>query len=175
MDDVKITYYPHPLDDMWNKEAESLIPYCQGYGLDVGASNRSIFKDQIRVDIDPKLNPDYVCSAYNMPFKDQEFDFCTLIHVFEHFEKPLDLIAELTRVIQKGGIIAIVHPDVDFTGVQRPEQANPKTNPHNKHYFEYNLHDFVAWFKKQNIPSLKIIDSGVACPNWSFYVIIKKI
>lgn len=169
-----VILYPHPLDDMWNKEAESLIPYCAGMGLDIGSSNRSIFKDQVRVDIDKSYNPDYVCSGDDMPFNDEEFDYITLIHAFEHFADPNKFVDELTRVLKKGGIIGIVHPDVDYTGRQKPEQANPDKNPHNKHYFEYNLNEFLAWWKKQRFPRLKIIDYGPACPQWSFFVIIEK-
>jgi len=175
MEDKKNEYYPHPLDAMWNQEIEKLIPYLQGKGVDVGCSNRSVFKEQTRVDIDPIHKPDFLCSADELPFEDNEYDYLTAIHVFEHFDDQLKMFKEWARVIRKNGIIAIVHPDVDYTGIQKPASANPDKNPHNKHYHERNLKQWLEWFNSQGFGNLKILDTGEACPNWSFYAIIKKI
>lgn len=167
--------YPHPTDAMWNQEVESLIPYLTGKGIDVGCSNRSIFKDQVRLDIDEKHKPDYCCSADEIPFDDNEFDYLTAVHVFEHLPDGRKTLDEWIRVVKKGGIIAIVHPDLDHTGRQKPHEANPDKNPHNKHFKEYNLKQWLEWYNSQNFDTIKVLDCGEACVRWSFYVIMQKL
>jgi len=174
MDQQNIFYYPHPTDNMWNRECEALIPYLFGKGVDIGSSNRSIFKTDIRVDIDEKYNPDYFCSGDKLPFADDTFDYLYSIHSFEHFEDQEKTIKEWTRVIKKKGIIAIVHPDVEFTGIQLSSEINSDKNPYNKHTFERTYEEFLKWLKKNNYFGLKLIDSGIACGRWSFYIILKK-
>ena len=84
-------------------------------------------------------------------------------------------IKEWSRVVRRGGIIAIVHPDLEFTGTQLPASANPDKNPYNKHYVEKTYKQFLEFLKENNCFNLKLIDSGVACGNWSFYCIFKKV
>ena len=148
MSEQKIIYYPHSMDDMWNQECEALIPFLFGKGVDVGSSTRSIFETDVRVDIDEKHNPDCLCKGDDLPFEGEEFDYLYSIHSFEHFEDQEKTIKEWTRVIKTGGIIAIVHPDVEFTGVQLPADANPDKNPYNKHTFERTREEFLKWLKK---------------------------
>ena len=174
MNDQKVIYYPDANDDMWNWECEKLIPYLFGKGVDIGSSVRSIFEEDIRVDIDKKRCPNYCCAGDNLPFKDDEFDYLYSIHSFEHFEDQEKTIKEWKRVIKRGGIIGIVHPDVEFTGVQLPADANPDKNPYNKHTFERTREEFLKWLKSNNYFGLKLIDSGIACGKWSFFVILKK-
>lgn len=174
MDKPKIIYYPHPQDEMWNQECEVLIPYLFGKRVDIGSACRSIFKGDVRVDIDEKHNPDVLCSGDELPFKDGEFDCLYSIHSFEHFNNQSKLLTEWARVIRRGGIIALVHPDVNHTGIYRPDGLRPGENPYNKHEYEKTYSDFFKWFKRNGDFGLKIIDSGVACPNWSFYIILKK-
>ncbi len=132
----KIKYYDTNEDPMWNKEVESLMPWLFGKGADIGCGNRSITPDIVRVDIDEKVKPDVLASGDKLPFKDEEFDYITSIHSFEHFEDQVKTLNEWLRVIKVGGIIAIVHPDVFFTKKQNPEIDAPglKANPYNKHW-----------------------------------------
>lgn len=167
--------YPHSDDIMWNQECESIIPYLFGYGVDIGCSNRSIYAVDARVDIDEKHNPDYCGSGDDLPFRDEEFDYLYSIHSFEHFDDQIAVLDEWSRVVKKGGIIAIVHPDVDYTHVQKSEAANPDKNPYNKHYHERNQKEFISWFESLKRDDLKVIDHGEACPNWSFFVVFKKV
>ncbi len=174
MENVEITLYPHPKDDMWNQECEALIPFLSGKGIDIGCSNRSIFKEDVRQDIDKEMQPELLCSGDELPCKDEEFDYLTSIHTFEHFKDQIKMLTEWARVIKKGGIIAIVHPDVNHTGIYRPDGLKEGENPYYEHHHEKTYADFLAWFKKNNSFGLSLVDSGVACPNWSFYIILKK-
>ncbi len=174
MPEQKTIYYPDPTDEMWNQECEALIPYLSGRGVDIGSGSRSIFKDDVRVDVDEKHNPEIYCSGNDLPFKDGEFDYLYSIHSFEHFRDQAKLLTEWARVIKRGGVIAIVHPDVEHTGIRRPEGIRSGENIYNKHEHEKTLAGFLKWFKHNGNFGLKIIDKGVACPNWSFYIILKK-
>jgi len=166
--------YPYSKDDKWNVEVEKILPYLSGKGVDVGAGGRSIFDSDIRVDIDEKNNPDVCCSADKLPFKDGEFDYLYAIHSFEHFENQEETIKEWVRVVRSGGIIAIIHPDVSYTGPQPSEEYNDDKNPYNKHTYERNYKEFLRYLKVNNYFGLRLIDSGPALINWSFYVILKK-
>ena len=171
----KLIVYPDISSSLWTREVEKLLPFLSGKGVDVGSARRVVFQDQIRVDLDNRHDPDVCCSGDDLPFEEGKFDYLTSIHSFEHFENQVKMLNEWVRVIRKNGIIAIVHPDVDYTGIQKPASANPDKNPHNKHYHERNLKQWLEWFNSQGFGNLKILDTGEACPNWSFYAIIKKI
>jgi len=171
----KIKFYPDTQDDMWNKECEKLMPYLNGKGIDIGSGDRCILTESCRVDIDKNREPHFCCSGDELPCEDEEFDFLTSIHSLEHFEDPEKTLREWRRIVKKGGIVAIVHPDVDYTKKQLPEDANPDKNPHNKHFYERNHEGFIKWFESLENVGLKIIDTGPACREWSFYVILKRV
>ena len=171
----EITYYPHPTDNMWNSEVETLIPWLSGRGVDIGSSNRSIFPGVVRVDFDESRDPDILASGDNLPFNDGQFDYLYSVHSFEHFDDQIKLLDEWARVVKKGGIIAIVHPDVEFTGVQKPIEQNMDKNPFNKHFHERTRDEFIKWFESLGRIDLKIIDSGIACGHWSFYIILQHV
>lgn len=174
MEKYKKIFYPDPNDDMWNKEVEKLIPWCAGKGADIGCGSRSINGDVIRVDIDEKREPDYVAKGDELPFKDEELDYIVSIHNLEHYEDQRKVLNEWRRVLKDGGIIAIVHPDRDYTGEQQPEESNMDKNPFNKHYHERNELEFHKWFLEQGFKDLTIVDSGKAAINWSFFLILEK-
>jgi len=174
--EVKVKYYNEEQDTMWRWEVESLMPWLFGRGVDIGCGARSVNKDVVRVDIDPKVKPDYVCSGDTLPFKDEEFDFVVSIHSFEHFKDQVKTLKEWLRIIKVGGIIGIVHPDVFYTKKQNPEIDNPglRENPFNKHEHEHTADSFIRMIKSWTDLPFRIIDYGPACAQWSFYVILKK-
>jgi predicted SAM-dependent methyltransferase len=173
---TKITYYPDPADDWWNTEVSKILPYLDGKGVDLCCGRRSINKDVVRLDIDPKKEPQVCASSDNTPFKDGEFDFAYGIHAFEHLPDPDKALKEWLRIVRVGGIIAIVHPDVDYTRKQKSEKENLglREDPYNKHYFEHNQESFLRWLRKKTKYGFEIMDYGVALGNWSFYVILRK-
>lgn len=172
-----IKYYGEEVDVMWKWEVERLIPWFSGKGVDIGCGERSINRDIIRVDINEKVKPDVVASGDKLPFKDEEYDFICAIHAFEHFQDPKKTLTEWLRVIKKGGIIGIVHPDIFYTKKQNPEIDNPglRANPYNKHWHEHTADSFVVMLKGWTDLPFRIVDFGIACGEWSFYVILKKV
>lgn len=173
---IQVKYYEDEQDPMWQTEVESLLPWFFGKGVDIGCGARTINKDVLRVDIDKKVKPDVVASGDTLPFKSEEFDFICSIHSFEHFSNSKKTLTEWLRVIKKGGMIGIVHPDIYYTKKQNPEIDNKglKENPFNKHYHEHTADSFVKMLKEWVDLPFKLVDYGVACGNWSFYVILKK-
>ena len=173
---VEIKYFGDSGDSMWEYEVASLLPWLFGKGVDVGCGARTLGPKIARVDIDEAVEPDFCCSGDDLPFKDGEYDFLMSIHSFEHFATPEKTLAEWLRVVREGGIVGIVHPDVTHTKKQNPEidSAGLKQNPFNKHYFEHTLNSFSEWLAGFSDLPFRLIDSGSACANWSFYVILKK-
>ncbi len=164
------------VDQNWNVEVSKILPYIDGRGLDIGCGRRSINKDIKRVDIDPLKEPDILAPGDKIPVKDNEFDFVVSQHSFEHFVDQDKTLKEWLRVIKPRGIIAIIHPDVEFTEQQKLAPSNPSLldDPFNKHYHERTLINFVSWAKNRTKYGYKILDSGVALGKWSFYIILQK-
>lgn len=169
-------YYDTETDEMWLLEVECLMPWMSGKGIDVGCGARTFSKDILRVDIDKAVKPDIVASGDKMPLKDEEFDYLISIHSFEHFENPKKVLTEWLRVLKVGGVIGIVHPDINYTKKQNPEidNAGLRENPYNKHYFEHTPESLIEKLKEWEDLPFRVIDYGVACNEWSFYVILRK-
>jgi predicted SAM-dependent methyltransferase len=169
-------YYDNEVDPMWKWEVEKLVPWFFGKGADIGCGARSIKKDIIRVDIDKKVKPEILASGDKLPFKDNELDYICSIHSFEHFADQHKTLAEWLRVVKVGGIIGIVHPDVNFTKKQKPPEDNAslRDNPYNKHFFEHTQESFIKHLEELADLPFRLVTHGEACKGWSFFVILKK-
>jgi SAM-dependent methyltransferase len=53
---------------------------------------------------------DYICDGHDLPFADDSFDFVMLTAVLEHVVTPARVVAELSRVLRKGGVVYAVTP-----------------------------------------------------------------
>ncbi len=94
----------------------------------------------------------------DIKFKSNKFDAITLFHVIEHFEKPLEALKEIYRILKPHGIALIETPNCDAldTIVKRlliklklkvwdmPKGRVPG------HFFEFNLKSFKYACKKLN-------------------------
>lgn len=174
---IKTQFFDDCTDPMWKIEVSKLTPWLYGKGADIGAGQRSIVPDIIRVDKDPLTHPDIVSDCLVLPFNDCSLDYITSVHSFEHFDDQHRLLKECLRVLKSGGIFAMVHPDVRFTGRQSPVvlSTGKPQNPFNVHYHEHDLSSLKKQLLEWSDLSFKIVDSGVAHPNWSFYLIIQKL
>ncbi|MCO4782090.1 MAG: class I SAM-dependent methyltransferase [Candidatus Cloacimonetes bacterium] len=91
-----------------------------GKVLDVGGkkdSKRGTFRpplDQVKsweyLNLDQSTNPDYECSADNIPVEANTFDFIILSEVLEHLENPGLVLAECQRVLKPEGQIICTMP-----------------------------------------------------------------
>lgn len=171
----KLHFYPSPNDELYNLECESVLGYCQGKGIDVGCGDRSIQKGMFRVDIDKEHKPDLVSDGLVINVEDEKFDYVLSHHSLEHMADQKKALIEWARILKKDGVIVVIHPDVDFTGKQKPQNLDIPYEKYNVHTAERTLKEFVEWFESLSLANLRLLDSGVAGPNWSFYAIIQKI
>lgn len=105
------------------------------------------------LDVDPQLNPDYTCSADDMPFDDRKYNVVCAFQVLEHmpFEDSLKVFSEMCRVAEDAVVISL--PDAKkqwssvvsfpFVRVLRFSFSNPifSANEHvfdGEHYWEVN-------------------------------------
>jgi ubiquinone/menaquinone biosynthesis C-methylase UbiE len=104
----------HQIDEILKTEPNTILEVGVGAGI-----TKCILKDILNynyesMDIDVELNPDYIGSILDMPFKDNQYDVIVCFQVLEHlpfddFDKAL---SELFRVANKAVIISL--PDAKF-------------------------------------------------------------
>lgn len=90
-----------------------------GKVLDVGGhrNRRGSFRipyDEVEswelVNIDPSTEPDYCCSAEDIPVNSLSYDQVILTEVLEHLEKPESVLDECYRVLKSSGSLFISMP-----------------------------------------------------------------
>jgi SAM-dependent methyltransferase len=57
----------------------------------------------VALDIDPMDGVDVVADGHTLPFRDNSFDAIVSFEVFEHLQRPWQVIEELSRVLKPGG------------------------------------------------------------------------
>lgn len=62
------------------------------------------------VDIDPKVNPDILADAHNLPISDNFADGVICTSVLEHVENPFRVVDEIYRILKPGGKCFIYVP-----------------------------------------------------------------
>ena len=90
--------------------------------LEIGCGNNFLknhLKDTFDIktlDIDKKLDPDYIGSVTDIPLKDNSFDLVCCFQVLEHlpFDKLEDCLKELNRVSKKNVILSLPFSRLDF-------------------------------------------------------------
>ncbi len=89
-----------PLDAFVKRHASD------AYTLDVGCSHSpysQFFKNRVGFDIAPGPGVDVVGDAHAMPFAANTFDLIVATEVLEHLHSPWLAVAEMHRVLKKGG------------------------------------------------------------------------
>jgi len=114
----------------WDYRDDNIISAVGDGGriLDVGCGEGLLLEKLVRlypardirgVDIDP-LNikickehglPVDEGAVYRLPYEDNSFDAALFIEVVEHLDEPLKAIAEISRVLKKGGRILVLFPN----------------------------------------------------------------
>jgi len=102
-----------------------------GRTLDVGSGDAHPHAD-VTLDMNPKVNPDVVHNVEEgLPFKENEFEIATAIHVLEHVTDDFFVLDELKRVARKR-VVAVIpigeRNDPDHVRVYMPEDLD-KFNP----------------------------------------------
>jgi len=92
--------------------------YIRGQLLDVGCGCRPYEKSYfagatkyLGADyLTDRSRPDVVCSALEIPFRDDFFDTVTSTEVLEHVPNPLLAMREMCRVLKPGGYLVLTTP-----------------------------------------------------------------
>jgi len=95
------------------------LPKADLEALDIGGRlqpYRSLLGASVKsyVAVDPLLTPLVNISAVAeaLPFRDEQFDLVICTQVFEYFPEPARAVAEIKRVLRKGGFAFISAPSV---------------------------------------------------------------
>lgn len=91
--------------------------YINGRVLDFGAGSakyRNLIKphalEYVAFDIKPGKNIDVVGDVLNAPFENESFDTVISTQVLEHVEKPWLMVAEIKRILKRGGVCILTAP-----------------------------------------------------------------
>lgn len=115
--DIKYTYRRFSVDSFYLKVAPTWNR--NSICIDVGGKKthkkgdfiiENYINNPIYVNIDPKVTPDIVCDACNMPFQNDYADILICSEMIEHVEEPVEVIKEMYRVLKPGGKIFICVP-----------------------------------------------------------------
>jgi SAM-dependent methyltransferase len=87
--------------------------------IDIGAGTANYWTGAakpIRVDNDPKTNPDVLADARHLPFEDCYADEVFASHMLEHFSfrETINVLREWVRVLKRGGRLSIVVPNLKW-------------------------------------------------------------
>lgn len=111
-----------------DKYLEDARKYMKGRVLDVGGkkeSKRGNFRPPLEqvdkweyLNVDETTNPDYCCSAEDIPLEPNSIDTVLLVEVLEHVESPKAVLREISRILKPGGKLILsmpfiypIHPD----------------------------------------------------------------
>jgi len=102
--------------------------------LGCGTDHRSGY---VNFDLVLAIRPDVVGDLEAaLPFRDGAFDEVLALHVVEHVERFMELVAELGRVCRPGARITIVVPHLSFFGAY--------TDPTHRRFFGYHSFDYFT-------------------------------
>lgn len=91
-----------------------LVAACPaGSLLDIGGGTAHVKQfrpDALSVDILPFPGIDAVCDAQSLPFPAEHFAGIVMLDVLHHLERPVDFLQEASRVLQPGGVLAMIEP-----------------------------------------------------------------
>ena len=132
-----------------------LCKYLTGKALDIGPGIGDFVAfrpNTIGVDINPN-NVEFcrkergldirLMEINSLPFDNDEFDSVNMDNVLEHIEEPAQILAEITRVLKKNGVLVVGVPGI----------LGFKTGP--DHEVFYSKDDLVATFNNLGYSTIK--------------------
>ena len=165
-------------------ERLAILPYCtEGRGVDVGCGNRKTSENCIGVDIVPsgklgrvgsvtgKVSEADICTSGDdlSMFEDGELDFVVARHNLEHYHDVIKTLREWTRVLKKGGTMALIVPDE--LGLNAVGRHTMELDPTHYHVFtQESIRNILDLFD-----GLQVVKCETVIENWSFICVCKKL
>ena len=159
---------------------ERLLPYCKGYGLDLGFGGDKVQPSAIGVDLpvpythvgnDPvQLGGDARKLVW---FRDEVLDYVYSSHLLEDFpaEQTRTIVMEWLRVLKVGGHLVLYQPD------EQVYRAHCKATGQS-YNASHSVADFsLTWLQNNvlaTIPDIEIVHGNPHVETYSFEVVIRK-
>jgi ubiquinone/menaquinone biosynthesis C-methylase UbiE len=109
-------------------------------GGHVAARLREIGCEVVTCDSAPRMQPDVICRAEDLPFADESFDVVTCRVAAHHFENPAAAVREFARVARERVLVA----DNLFLGEAGEEADRLRDPTHVRNYSEEEWRRFFA-------------------------------
>jgi predicted SAM-dependent methyltransferase len=157
-----------------------LLPYCNGYGLDLGFGGDKIQPSAIGVDLpipytqvgkDPvQLGGD---ARHLIWFRDEVLDYVYSSHLLEDFpaNETRTVLVEWLRVLKVGGSLILYQPDEQVFRAHCKATGQPYNSSH-------SVPDFsLSWLRDKilaTIPGIEIVHSNPLVEAYSFEIVVRK-
>lgn len=184
--------YWHQINEIISLEPNSVLEIGIGNGLVANYLKRRNYNIKT-MDIDERLNPDYVSSVLNIPFASDSFKVVTCFEVLEHlpYEDVSKAIKEVYRVASKYAILSLpdstraywIYIQFPLIGKIKKLISLPQKNPSEhvfdgQHYWEigkagYPLRRILTEIKNAGFEVLKTYRI-FEVPYYRFFVLAKK-
>lgn len=146
----------------WFRQIEWVLPYCRGFGLDIGSAGRTLHHEMICLDASIHVCPQVVGDGCHLPFRDKSFDFVFSNQSVEHMDDTEVALLEWLRVSKS--FVCVVGPDVRIHGVPGSECGDPG------HKYMYTGPEFFELV--QFLPNVKIVESISEIGIWADFACI---
>lgn len=95
--------------DTWVRKGHTVLDVG---AYDVNGTYKNLFANcrYLGADIAPGPNVDVVTGHYSYPFDDDHFDIVISGQTLEHSQHPWKIVAEMARVLKKGGKMCVIAP-----------------------------------------------------------------
>lgn len=133
-------------------EALAVIRETRGWVLNLSAGgSREKFDHVVEMEYAVFRHTDVVGDAHQLPFDDAVFDAIVVMNAFEHYRDPVQVAAELHRVLKPGGRLHV------RTAFLQPLHEKPY------HFYNCTRYGLENWFS--NFETDKLHVSENFCPN----------
>ena len=168
-----------PYQSETSKHRARLLPYCEGYGIDIGFGGDPITPQAIRVDLEApyaytgdhgvQLGGDCRNLVW---FADGVLDFVYSSHVLEDFDvqQTIPIMKEWSRVLKEGGRLILLQPDQQRYVAYCQKTGHPQ-NPHHS-IDDFSLKYLIDVAKQMG--NLEVLASADEIDEYSFFVVFTK-
>lgn len=161
------------------KVRNMVLPYCVGYGCDIGFGGDKIKKDAIGIDLPSPYavagtdSVDIACDVINnsILLPDNTFDYVYSSHLIEDFEDTLKGLNEFTRILKNEGSLILVFPDQQLYEKICKKNGQP-LNQYHKHA-NMGLAYMKAKLAQSKIKNHKILKESNTEIDYNVVLIIK--